>query len=689
MSPEQAATGGLDVDTRSDVFSLGVVLYELLAGVRPYPDVDPGPSGWEMHRRRLTEDTPRRPSSRLTEAIGDLHEKLETRPEGTQGLARRLRGDLDWIVLRSLERDRERRYAAAADLAADLRRYLAREPISAGPPGRLYRISKFIQRHRVPVASAVVIILALIVGASFATLGLVRARTAQREAVTAREAAEREAAASAELANFMIGLFEVSDPGEARGNAVTAREILDRGVVRIRSELASQPQVQARLMNTMGNVYLQLGLYPESTELLNEAVALRRTALGSDDAELATTLLALGKVERRQMHLDEARASFEEAMHIRERVHGPDSPEVEEVLRSLAVVHRLLGDTDTALAQLERSLTLAEAHYGPRHRETASVLNNLAVAAYQAGDLARARQALERSLAILEPELGSDHPDVGTLLNNLGMIARRQGDNLNAMAYYERTLEASRQVLGDGHPDVAFTLRNLGFAQMAMGKYAAARGAFEESLEILAAAMGPDNVSVGDAHGVLADLAVREGRLVDAEESVRRALQLYGVPENHQQQRKCLRLLEAHARIARLLGQPVLARTTCRQAIREASNLQDPVQEAARCQVQLAILAWRDGDRDLAWSLYREATADLADDQASYLDDPADTASRAAFLGLVGDRDRAFKLLELGFASGRVDAWVRDNPDLEPLRSDPRWTEVVASLGRHLNSANL
>ena len=261
MSPEQADLSGQDVDTRTDVYSLGAMLYELLTGQLPFGSSELRGSGIDELRRVIREVQPTRPSRKvgtMGDASTDLARQRDTQPGA---LVRQLEGDLDWITLKALEKEPSRRYGTASELAADLRRHLRHEPVLAGPPSRLYRARKYVQRHRFGVAGAICLVLLL---TGFAVAMAVQARQIARE----RDRANTEAAAATRVADFLAHMFKVSDPSEARGVSVTAREILDRASQRIESGLATDPQVQARAMDTMGTVYQDLGLYSRAERLL-------------------------------------------------------------------------------------------------------------------------------------------------------------------------------------------------------------------------------------------------------------------------------------------------------------------------------------------------------------------------------------------------------------------------------------
>jgi len=260
MSPEQAGLDGEDVDTRTDVYSLGVVLYELLAGAQPFDAGSLRRAGYDEIRRIIREETPPRPSTRLVTLGAESDRVAQSRRTDPPALARKLRGDLDWITMKALEKERDRRYGSPSEFAEDLRSYRTDLPVVARPPSLVYRAGKFVRRHKVGVSAALVVVVALVAGISFGGWGLVRALAAEKEA-------RSEAAASLRIADFMVGLFEGSDPSRSRGREVSARDLLDAGIARIETELADDPEVRARMMGAMGGVYRNLGDYEQALEL--------------------------------------------------------------------------------------------------------------------------------------------------------------------------------------------------------------------------------------------------------------------------------------------------------------------------------------------------------------------------------------------------------------------------------------
>lgn len=278
MSPEQADLTSLDVDTRSDVYALGLLLYELLAGALPFDRQAMRAAGLDEMRRTIRDKQAPRPSTRVTQSAPSALEAAVHRRTEPAKLARQLRGDLDWITLEALEKDRTRRYQTANAFALDVRRHLNDEPVSAGPPSVVYRTQKFVRRHRFGVAAAAVLTLVLI---AFAAAMTVQTRRIAGE----RDRANREATASKQVSDFLVRLFEVSDPSESRSDTLTAREILARGAGQIDLTLRDQPEVQAALQATIGAVYINLGRYKDAEMQIQRAVDTRSRLLGPDHPE--------------------------------------------------------------------------------------------------------------------------------------------------------------------------------------------------------------------------------------------------------------------------------------------------------------------------------------------------------------------------------------------------------------------
>lgn len=565
MSPEQAEMSGQNVDTRTDVYSLGAILYELLVGALPFDPKELRRAGFDEIRRKIREEDPPKPSTRLS-TMGDASTvQAKNRRIESPALIRQIRGDLDWITMKALEKDRIRRYGSPTELAADIDRYLHHQPIVARPPSSLYKTKKFIRRHRVGVGVATTLAILLV---AFSVTTAIQARRIARE----RDRANQEAETSRQVSDFLTGLFKVSDPSEARGNSVTAREILDKGADKITRELQGQPLVQGKLMNTMGFVYESLGLYDPAQALLEKALDTRTKVLGLDHADVAATLSDLGTVMWRKGDFAKATTLMERALAIREKRLGPDSKEVASSLHNLGNLNWSQGKYGEARRILERALAIREKILGPEHADVASTLNSLGAIAYKEGDFNKARVMWERTLAIREKVLGPEHPWVAQTLNNLAIVHTYTGDPKGAVPLLERVVQIQEKVLGPKHPDLASGFMNLGdaisesgdpigakpyfsravaiqeaagpgnpelarfldrlaFVTLKENKVKVAQGLYERSLALRQKALGPKHPEVAESLCGLANCASQGGRLQEAETLYERALTIARKPD--------------------------------------------------------------------------------------------------------------------------------------------------------------
>jgi eukaryotic-like serine/threonine-protein kinase len=644
MSPEQARHDPGGMDTRSDVYSLGVLLYELLVGTTPHPSEALRESGVDGMRRIICDVDPATPSTRLTresDTAGEVADKRRTEP---LALRRRLRGDLDWIVMKALEKERFRRYPSASEMAADLERYLRHEPVLAGPPGAAYRIGKFVRRHRLGVAAASLILLVVIVGAAVSSVGFFRARSSEQRAL-------EETASLREVTDFLVELFEVSDPSAARGNEITAREVLDRGVEKIDTELADQPLVRARLLISMGRVYRGLGLYEDALPLLEDGAALLEETLGDEDPRVAAGLFQLGRLYFVRARYADAAERYGRALAIAEGSLDRGDRDIGWYTTHLGTAVQRQGSFEDARPLLEEGLRILEAALGPDHLDTAIALYSLAWNRKMSGRLQEARGMYEQLVPIFERELGDDSPDLAWCLNDYAVLLDELGDKEEALPLYEKALAVRKRALGANHSFVAHSLDALGSFHLMRADFDDARPYYDEALAIRERNFGPDHSFVGSSLNNIGLLLSRQGKRDEARQYLERALSIAEktVGPVHKQVANTVHNLAVNERLA---GNYQKALPLQERAVLLYEETVGPhAQRVGDAYMSLGFIHWNLEDREAAaeamehaFSIYQETLGPEHGSTGSVM------ANLAALRCQMGDADGAWPLFREGLA---------------------------------------
>ena len=499
MSPEQVLGDPLEVDTRSDVYALGVILYELLSGRLPYQV--------SQHH--------------LPEAVRTIRDE---EPASLSSARRDYRGDIQTIAGKALEKNKVRRYDSAADLGADLQRYLNDEPVAARPPSTTYQLQKFSRRHKALITGAAAVFIVLLAGVIASSWEAIRANRAQ-------QAVQAEASTTKAINDFLQNdlLAQASAAVQAGPNSrpdpdLKVRTALDRAAARIEGKFAAQPLVEASLRQTIGSSYKDLGLFPEAGQQMERALSLRQRVLGPEHPDTLTSMQELGDVLAKQSKFVQADKLLTRVLETRRRIRGQYSPETLGVMNDLAIAVGGEGDYVRSEQLLTGVLEIQRRVLGEQHPDTLAVMNNLATIYTNQGQYPQAEQLYQRAAEIKRRILGDEHPSTLTTTNNLAVVYRFEGKFSEAEALLTKVLDVQRRVLGEQHQDTLNAANSLALVYQAEGRYQEAEPLLLHVVDARSRVLGAENSQTLSTMNNLAELYRREHKQAEAEALFRKIL---------------------------------------------------------------------------------------------------------------------------------------------------------------------
>lgn len=532
MSPEQADMNQLDIDTRTDIYSLGVLLYEILTGSPPFDPRSLLQQNYSEIQRIIREVEPPRPSTRLIEATSRAKSVNPRIPAADpRTLVKALRGDLDWVVMKCLEKDRTRRYETARDIGLDIERYLNNCPVLAGPPTIGYRFRKFARRNRAALLAMSGIAAALVIGVGLAIAGYVEAvhqrdLAQQQRTLALRSAADAQAAArkSEAINRFMLDMLSEADPMNSAKRDITAREAVDRAVAKLDAgSMKNQPLIEAAIRMTIGRTYLGLAQYTTALEQANLAIDGYRELVGEQSVEYAEGLQLRASIRSLSGRVDLAEPDFRAALAIQRKLRDPNDPAVAACLNDLGTTMTALGRYDEAMTLLAEAEKIARSPNNKGQTVLPEAVNNIGMVYRMQEQWKEAEPRFREAAELNKAALGRLHPNVATNLDNLAQVLHRLGDLEGAQKAYDEALDIRRQLYGSDHPDVAITLHNMATLYWARRDQQGCEKALRESYDILRRVHGLANSdtltvmhSLVSTIGAVGKLDEAEKLLVDA-----------------------------------------------------------------------------------------------------------------------------------------------------------------------------